>query len=841
MATADELLANLATHTHRVSDSDTYYIIDPVTRKLDNSSSIKNVLMQFDHDSEIFTFEIPRIVEGHDMMLCNAVKVHFNNIDAGGRLEYTDVYDVTDLKVDPNDNTKVLCSWTISRHATQYAGSLNFLVQYACVQDGEIVYEWHTDIYSNVEIREGRNNGEASVMEYTDLLEQWRERLFGEQDSMITAIQSEAATQIAEIEAKTAESLSSIPEDYTTTHNMADEALRRKADAVIVSESGKAIVLDDSSDNNLIGLNLYGKTTQVKTTGKNLLNVTAASQTINGVSFVVNADGSITVNGTATANNYFLLSEASLDMGEYYLSGCTGGNTTTYLLYAQKQGGADYFAVRDGSVQFKVEDDEPRMIMIAVYKNTRMDNVTFYPMIRQISATDDSYESYSEGKISPSPDYPQNLISIENPKLSISSNNFVDIHSEPAVILNSTYAVEGNAIMIASTAANEIARVEFAVPYLAGRTYMLSFDATMTTGINSSYCPIVYMRKSNVYNGTIKLISDGEKHRYSLPILLMEDGYKLWLYVKPDPAVSESVSVKFENIQLTTLSNTVEYETYKPVQNISLTHTLRGIPVRKNGNYIDANGQQWTCDEIDFERGKFIQRVKQAPLTLTHGGVLDSGNYYAIFKPNDKVYSYPGAICTMASVYSSTIGYEPGYFYENAANIVFIGNPDDTIEAMQERYTDAEILYVLATPIETNLTAVEMEAFRALHTNATNTTILNDQNADVTVKYNADLKRYIYKNVSVKEVQFNLTLVEANWVESSDGRYYSQVLNLGFDVRPNSRINFAPTAAQQVNLILDGIAMFVANENGVVTAYAIGGTPGRDVTYPATETVVVYA
>ena len=38
---------------------------------------------------------------------------------------------------------------------------------------------------------------------------------------------------------------------------------------------------------------------------------------------------------------------------------------------------------------------------------------------------------------------------------------------------------------------------------------------------------------------------------------------------------------------------------------------LPGVPVSKDGNYTDADGQQWVCDEIDLERGKYVQRVKE--------------------------------------------------------------------------------------------------------------------------------------------------------------------------------------------------------------------------------------
>ena len=69
-------------HLHSVYDTDAHFKIDPITKVITNMATQKVKLMQFDKGSERFTFEIPRFVEGHDMTLCNKVKIHYNNIDA---------------------------------------------------------------------------------------------------------------------------------------------------------------------------------------------------------------------------------------------------------------------------------------------------------------------------------------------------------------------------------------------------------------------------------------------------------------------------------------------------------------------------------------------------------------------------------------------------------------------------------------------------------------------------------------------------------------------------------------------------------------------------------------
>ena len=69
--------------------------------------------------------------------------------------------------------------------------------------------------------------------------------------------------------------------------------------------------------------------------GKNLLENTATSQTINGVTLTVNGDGSVTCNGTA--NNVVLYEICSFPRfsGECILSGCpmTGSQNTYRLQY----------------------------------------------------------------------------------------------------------------------------------------------------------------------------------------------------------------------------------------------------------------------------------------------------------------------------------------------------------------------------------------------------------------------------------------------------------------------------------------------------------------------------
>ena len=42
---------------------------------------------------------------------------------------------------------------------------------------------------------------------------------------------------------------------------------------------------------------------------------------------------------------------------------------------------------------------------------------------------------------------------------------------------------------------------------------------------------------------------------------------------------------------------------------------LLGIPVESDGNYIDENGQQWVCDEVDYGKKKYIRRINLIQFT----------------------------------------------------------------------------------------------------------------------------------------------------------------------------------------------------------------------------------
>lgn len=187
----------MASHNDKTSvvDADSHFIIDPVTRTIQENDGEKK-LVQFDHNSERKTFECPRYVEGHDMLNCNRVIVNYLDNDLPG------VYEVDDLTM--KDSNTVMFSWLISSNATQKTGNIFFAITFMCVQtNGDVTYRWNTAINKGLKVIEGMNQNSTIVYDNVDILEQWKQQLFGTSDGEISKIQE-----------ATNECLKQIPSDY---------------------------------------------------------------------------------------------------------------------------------------------------------------------------------------------------------------------------------------------------------------------------------------------------------------------------------------------------------------------------------------------------------------------------------------------------------------------------------------------------------------------------------------------------------------------------------------------------------------------------------------------------
>lgn len=175
-------------HMHTIEDHDKHFIIDPITKKIQPENPEKNKLVRYDHNSERYSFEMDRILEGHDMSLCDIVQIHYINVSSNKQKKNEDIYDVNDLGLLSGNEDRIVFTWLVSRNATMLDGVLTFAIRFACSNGDSIDYELHTEIFSSISISNTIiNNGQAIVEEYSDILNQWKNELFGVEGIIYTA------------------------------------------------------------------------------------------------------------------------------------------------------------------------------------------------------------------------------------------------------------------------------------------------------------------------------------------------------------------------------------------------------------------------------------------------------------------------------------------------------------------------------------------------------------------------------------------------------------------------------------------------------------------------------
>ena len=219
-----------------------------------------------------------------------------------------------------------------------------------------------------------------------------------------------------------------------------------------------------------------------------------------------------------------------------------------------------------------------------------------------------------------------------------------------------------------------------------------------------------------------------------------------------------------------------DIKTYTPyVEPQSLTlqtpNGLPGVPVSKDGNYTDENGQQYICDEVDLGREKYVQRVKDFIFNDKTNFSIDTSAKHenSILvdikiedASNRSTLSGNPLLCDKLKACREDIFAtdEVSCGYTSGANFLRVRLPisaGTTNEGVKNYLTDKsfKILYILATPIERDLTPEELAAYKALHTNYPTTVITNDAGAHMEASYVADTGTYI-RNM---ESRLNVKLV----------------------------------------------------------------------------------
>ena len=181
-----------------------------------------------------------------------------------------------------------------------------------------------------------------------------------------------------------------------------------------------------------------------------------------------------------------------------------------------------------------------------------------------------------------------------------------------------------------------------------------------------------------------------------------------------------------------------------------------------DGNYTDADGQQWVCDEIDLGRRKYVQRVKDFIINRNTNISTSMGDYGAPEKDTilaryiDRAIKKRGAVLCRELIHAENWRVESESVFATETSIDFrlsrkrlgLGTDTTTDENKTEvlkflETTPLHCLVELNTPIERDLTPEEIAAYKALRTYGPTTVISNDAGAEMEATYVADTKTYI--------------------------------------------------------------------------------------------------
>ena len=184
--------------------------------------------------------------------------------------------------------------------------------------------------------------------------------------------------------------------------------------AIIETVKGNPAVCNDGVAWGFQGLKVYGKSTQVVSTGAQLLpNEQIEEKTVNGVTFSLVGNGAYHVYGTATADATAFSFEKVFDLlpGTYTMSVNPEIDTSKMKICLVDRKGISYVDIK-GSTKKATQEIKSAIqvtLLLRVYAGLTVD-YTVYPMLVE-GSTAKPWEPYTEGKPAPSPEYPQTIVS----------------------------------------------------------------------------------------------------------------------------------------------------------------------------------------------------------------------------------------------------------------------------------------------------------------------------------------------------------------------------------------------------------------------------------------------
>lgn len=500
------------------------------------------------------------------------------------------------------------------------------------------------------------------------------------------------------------------------------DALNTKITKFYASNQGETHIVD-SDNGKIMDMMIYGRSEQETTTGAQLFIPRNETFESYGVTVTYDDNGVITLNGTATANIGAIgfldiqadmnfvgnLEKMSVSDAEYWIYINADSYKTVYASDADK-----YFTTDSGI--------EPKRagVRIATNAGEVFNNVKFRLTIAK-GTEKKAWEPYTGGVPSPNPDYPQEIKAVENPEVKIYGKNLLNYASFPDSVTLSGITIKNN--NDGSFTVSGVKEKQGGVN-LQGKKCVIPKGTCVVSGfLNELYIVISFIK-----NGVIQYLQKTSK-----PFTFDEDT-EITPYIRAnDDYKNETVTIY---PQIERGSTNTSYEPYKKEQTATLPYVLNAIPVDSGGNVI-IDGQQYVADYVDVERGKLVQRIDTVQLTnIKLSNVVDSTDVFMLTKNSLLVNKASDVILNLKCTHFCNDG-KPWVSKVNC--ISWSGGTSQqtrvkTDKSAEELLTllnsgDVYIDYVLAEPVETDLTPEEIQAFKQLATYypVTNISVNSDQ------------------------------------------------------------------------------------------------------------------
>lgn len=228
-----------------------------------------------------------------------------------------------------------------------------------------------------------------------------------------------------EIAEAAAEALKTIPEDYSavtqdvkTLKEKESRSPVRFANSLTNKVSGIDVIsVTDAWNAPIVDMEVDGASEQVATTGAQLLDIKLPSVTTkSGVTISLAADGGIRLNGTATASgNHRLIDpvqNVSINCDSATLSLQASGAYDGTVMVSDAADGEwkNLLSVKNNATASGTVKTSKLGCYVTYVAGTTY-NVTLYPMLNTGTAAQ-PWEPYTGGQPSPSPNYPQEIVSV---------------------------------------------------------------------------------------------------------------------------------------------------------------------------------------------------------------------------------------------------------------------------------------------------------------------------------------------------------------------------------------------------------------------------------------------